>query len=113
LHFRHAAAADGLPPGDGDSNRFRTLFRPSGGVFFEIPLDVDPVGPATGGIEQDQEDRDVLDDPEVVIPNVQVEDVMRSGLRQRFGPLDNASGLLVVNDALFCRTFSGRLLFPV
>ena len=56
-------------------------FDPASHIFAEVTLDGDPIRPSSGSIKEDQNNWHPLQHPEVVIPNVHVEDVIRTGGR--------------------------------
>ena len=64
------------------------FLRLTGSSCSEVALDVEPVGPSAGSIEQDQDNRHLLQHPEVVIPDVQVESVIGINNLQRFCRLE-------------------------
>lgn len=72
-HLAHRSPVDDLVFGHMDTNSLRASLRLARPVVREVPLHIEPVSTPPAGIKEDQVDGCGFRQPQVVVPNVQVE----------------------------------------
>jgi hypothetical protein len=87
-HSRYGFLVHPLPFWNSYADCSGAFFRSALKVLLEIILNHKPIRFPAPGVEQDQNDWHVVEHPEVVISDVQVEDIHRVGGTQRFCSLD-------------------------
>jgi hypothetical protein len=72
-HPPDGRATEQLPSRDANANRLSSSLGPACHILVEVPLDVEPVGTPSRSIKENEDDRQQLGRPPVIVPNVYVE----------------------------------------